>query len=740
MAPPGTARTITNLDFLRAITKGHEGKPWVASFEADPNGDAAKWYGKPVKRARDVPASGRNNYFSIATFRDPSAGRRKDNVVAVVAVVLDDVADDALDALPIAPSYVLETSPGKFHAGLALAPGQDPALVDGLYHALITKRLVSADRSGNNTVRYARLPDGTNSKAAVVEDVGAPFPCRLHDFSPDLRYDVAQLALAFGVDVAKIADSAPRPDPTPDDELRQLVMTGEAFHQPLVSLAARMVGRGMAGGDVGAALTTLMDAAAETIVPDRHARWKVERGQIGRYVAEAVAKYGDRRMATGTNGATVSDISAARKAKEAKAAKREHERGEARAKASDLVSRFVYVAEQDVVYDIEPGIFLTRSALDASYLAEFTTVRLSHALLTHPKRQIAHSVTWRPKKPPLIHEAPRVLLNTWRDDGLKPRVGNVRPWVEHCEYLIPNKRERERVWDWIAFTLQHQGCKVNYQLVLGGLGGIGKDTMLQPLIRGLGRSSVKQPQAHELNSEFNSYLDRAKLVVIQEIHSFQRKDIENKLKPVCAAPPDYLRINEKGLKSFEIPNLVSVVFMTNHRADALNVGEDDRRYFCVWSPAARMPADYYTELYRWMDAGGDRAVIAWLLERDLRNFKRGEPPPVTEWKVDLQGASAPATERTLRELMDEEREPFNRDIAAKKEMLASNPVLGKLEQHLDVALRNVGAVSQRLVFKLPGEQKATTRHVWILRNHERYADMPPAKIALDWFSAGGDRG
>jgi RecA-family ATPase len=79
----------------------------------------------------------------------------------------------------------------------------------------------------------------------------------------------------------------------PDAELRERIRRGEALHDSLTALAARLVGRGMAPADVQAVLLGLLDeSAAHQETPQR---WQERRSEIPRIVSSAANKFRDSR-------------------------------------------------------------------------------------------------------------------------------------------------------------------------------------------------------------------------------------------------------------------------------------------------------------------------------------------------------------------------------------------------------------------------------------------------------------
>ena len=142
------------------------------------------------------------------------------------------------------------------------------------------------------------------------------------------------------------------------------------------------------------------------------------------------------------------------------------------------------------------------------------------------------------------------------------RPEDVAPWLYLLDSMGWEEGDQAREWllDRFAWMVQRPGVKVNHGVVIGGAKGIGKDSMLAPVIEAVGRQNVKTIDGAELLSDFNDYLAQTKLLVCNEIDFGTHRDrrtVAEKLKRVLAAPPDTLRVNAKNVRPYEIPNVVS---------------------------------------------------------------------------------------------------------------------------------------------------------------------------------------
>lgn len=135
--------------------------------------------------------------------------RRKAAQVGVLAIVMDDISTDELTTLPLS-TYKTETSPNNHQVGFAVTGDSGVDAAGRPYEdRSLKKGLAKPDGSGNNVVRYVRLPFGRNTKARVIADHGEPFVCRLVEINPHRRYTLEEIAQAFDIDLAVVRTSDP---------------------------------------------------------------------------------------------------------------------------------------------------------------------------------------------------------------------------------------------------------------------------------------------------------------------------------------------------------------------------------------------------------------------------------------------------------------------------------------------------------------------------------------------------
>ena len=248
--------------------------------------------------------------------------------------------------------------------------------------------------------------------------------------------------------------------------------------------------------------------------------------------------------------------------------------------------------------------------------------------------------TWWPGMPRIIVDwfigadgafpAPgRRSLNQYREP---PRASGdaklAQPWVDHVKRLWPAEKEHEFFFDYCAHMVQRPAEKCNAAIVLSGTQGIGKDSALDPVKAAVGSWNCKGIDPNELFSAYKPWLQTLMLVVDEVRPSkdeFHASSMYNILKPMIAAPPDTLPLNDKFQKLRHVINVMRVLITTNDWM-GMYIPPEDRRMFIMHSPlegkwweAAGDP-EYFRRYWAWLADGGRGHVAAWLGSRDLSAF------------------------------------------------------------------------------------------------------------------------
>jgi len=162
--------------------------------------------------------------------------------------------------------------------------------------------------------------------------------------------------------------------------------------------------------------------------------------------------------------------------------------------------------------------------------------------------------------------------------------------------------------------------------------------------------------------------------------------------------PHTLNVNPKYGKTFTIPNLVAGIFFTNHE-DAVAVEPGERRFFVIWSDAAKQPAEYFAELARWYKDGGAALAAQWLRVRDTSNYNMLGEAPYTAAREEMRKAGRSKLDELIETAIEERHWPLSADLVAVDDVRAwvskhdlglfGAPTAARVAQ----ALKNAGAVA-----------------------------------------------
>jgi hypothetical protein len=220
------------------------------------------------------------------------------------------------------------------------------------------------------------------------------------------------------------------------------------------------------------------------------------------------------------------------------------------------------------------------------------------------------------------------------------RVGNAAnagAWLDHARKIYGE--DADHIVHWLAHRVQRPGEKINHALMLGGAQGIGKDTLLEPVKHAVGPWNFIETSPQQVLGRFNGFTKSVILRISEarDLGDSDRFGFYDHLKVYAAAPPDVLRVDEKNLREYSVPNVTGIIITSYHKSDGIYLPADDRRHYVAWSDLTKeqFNESYWRELWRWYHKGGIADVAAYLAALDLGSFDPKAPPPKTAafWQI-----------------------------------------------------------------------------------------------------------
>ena len=415
---------------------------------------------------------------------------------------------------------------------------------------------------------------------------------------------------------------------------------------------------------------------------------------------------------------------------------------------ADFYDDVLFVKELNQFYDWKSRIFFSTEAFQNSFSHEDAEAR--KIALQDGRVKKVDRLDYAPKMPRIFSENGTIFGNTWSDVGQSTGVrGDVARWYDHFDALGWSEH-RKHIVQYMAYTMRHPDRKINHMMLFGSGEGCGKDFILYPLAKALGDNHTVI-SGEELLRDFDDHLLSTKYLHINEAELGDRREamaISNKLKPLAAAPPDKLRVNQKGIKPIKIRNIVNATMTTNSLLP-LRLNGPSRRFFAVWSDLN--PRDeydnmkpewleYWEDRWNWMKgvenfteytAGWEYVAYHLMYEVDISDFNPGEAPPMTDFLRDIREASKSPMQQTIETFIKKKHGAFKCDIVTASDMsdtLKSGGAFSPNDMHADgryFTPTKTGMVMKECnrFQKIDTYCRGDRVSLWILRNNAKYESM-----------------
>jgi hypothetical protein len=333
-------------------------------------------------------------------------------------------------------------------------------------------------------------------------------------------------------------------------------------------------------------------------------------------------------------------------------------------KLEEMNKRYCYVDETDIVVRLENmRMFDSSRFRDGGHLAnQFHTTqtkrydsktgemkpaikkeKLAKLWIEWPERRQVERIVYEPGQPRFFDDC----INRWRGMGVEPIAGEVQPWRELLEKLIPESAIRTWFEQWCAYPLQHLGTKLKSSVVMWGtLQGTGKTTAAVSLARIYGSNAAAINEG-DLHKPFNEWALDKQFVSANEITGGDKRNVADLMKELIAGH-EHLRINQKFLPEISIRNCINFLFTSNH-PNSFYLEPSDRRYCIIEVPNVAPDRKFFDRYWAWLDNGGPAHLYHHLLGLSLDGFHPHAEPPMTDAKAEMIDIGKSDLDRWLEE-------------------------------------------------------------------------------------------
>lgn len=312
---------------------------------------------------------------------------------------------------------------------------------------------------------------------------------------------------------------------------------------------------------------------------------------------------------------------------------------------------WTFVEELDSFVCTEmPEIIRSELVLNKS-IAPFSDVQNTSRLILKTFNGKIMRIAYRPdEKGLIVTSRGSSAINLHVSPNIKAMLGDPGPWEKFLAYMFVHEKELHHVKRWLATLIAKPETRMSFALLLiSEKQGIGKTTLgahiLAPL---LGEWNVGFPGESQVQSDFNDWCARKRLVIINEIYTGHSWKSYNLLKSVITDRD--ITCNEKYMRPYMIENWCHVLACSNSMR-ALKMENDDRRWFYPELTEIPWSIKKFTEFRQWLDCGGLQIIQYW-----AENFgdyvSPGEHAPMTERKRDMIEGSRSEAQKECAALAD----------------------------------------------------------------------------------------
>jgi hypothetical protein len=633
-----------------------------------------------AKLKKDWAIYGNTGSFILDRFADGKVSASAANCEYVLVMMLDDIGTKSQEP-PLAPTWIMETSEGSYQWGYAFS--EQPSKGDFTAAIKAIAKAGYTDPGATNAVRNFRLPGSVNLKPGRGN-----FASVLTEFHPEREYTLAEICTAL--------DVVPDPTDTAQNNPIRLADTGKDSvmtwlnEQGLVLSAPN--GEGWMGvvcpnngehtdGNIEGRYKPLdrsycclhghcvdfssqmfLDWVADNGGPT------VDHGLRDELIAEkmtlALSKITPNEIYRDTAAELIAEV----------------ERKElGRIEKADWYKRFAYIQDDESYFDMQDRREVSRQTFNALFrhipCKSIHTARKVEASICFDENRQAMGakalvgVTYAAGEDVIVTRDGDLFGNRWRDarpDLSNLQSGDISPWLDHCQELVPEPAELDHIFNVMAFKVQHPEIKVNHAILHAGDEGCGKDTFWAPFIWAVCGDHLKNRGIMDNNSVTSQwgYQLESEILLINELKepdAATRRQLANQLKPIIAAPPEMLPINRKGLHPYQMANRLFVLAFSNDPVP-ISLATQDRRWFCVWSTAPRMDSNRAKKMWDWYRSGGFGTIGRFLRDRDVSKFNPSAPPMWTEFKANLVEHGMSMAESYLVEMLRNRIGEFSRGV------------------------------------------------------------------------------
>lgn len=278
-------------------------------------------------------------------------------------------------------------------------------------------------------------------------------------------------------------------------------------------------------------------------------------------------------------------------------------------------------------------------------------------------------------------------LNTYKPAIIDAVAGDVTPWLDWFDRILPDKNDQRILFEYLAHCVKFPGYKIPWAPMLQSTEGIGKTIFREVMAHALGDMYIYSPKAPELvksGSTFNAWMRGKLLITVDEIKIDERRELIEILKPMIT--DNRVEIQSKGVDQDMEDNPANWLFFSNHR-DAIPITRNGRRYAIFYSALQNVGdleaqdmgenGNYFPRLFKWLrDENGLKYVAHWLLNYPIERGAISMRAPKTSSYEEALAQSRSPLEVTISEAIADGLAGFAGGYVSSIQVIAKAKAMG----------------------------------------------------------------
>ena len=321
--------------------------------------------------------------------------------------------------------------------------------------------------------------------------------------------------------------------------------------------------------------------------------------------------------------------------------------------------------------------------------------------------------------------------NSWYDDGVESRDGDIEPFLRVYKNAIPDAVERQLLLESMAWMMQNRGTRLLKCFALVGADqGTGKSLLVETLGVVMGDSNFASISPHNFGNNFNSSLTGREVILLDDVAQLQTNS--KGLFKNFITGKSYMA-EQKGKDAYKAES-TAVLFITSNEFAAIPLDAEDRRvHICAFNPTKHYEqgSAWWDDYVAWLEGDGYGIIRGWLEGLDLSGYNPNFMPPMTATKRHMQQSNMHPIEAWCDDLwhhIDDELLGNKRSFYTVTElaMIYHGPGYGELDNHTKVSTeKNLLLYLQkrhRRVSGGPVRANNTRQKYWGIRKQGDIAD------------------